>query len=360
MNTKYYPVLKTSVSELRALKSLRDHDFSSVVPLFELTKSRKSKHNQGCDVYRKIDELAKIMDDKPFILDLTNEESLSNEQIDSFFDEDNSFYNWTNFIHRIIDDKKVNVIPTILAYEDSEPISLYKQARRLLEKCEKICIRLSVQWAGEDITYELIQLASELEDVIIVIDLGLTRRDEYDTNINDARSIIEEILATDESIDIVLVSSSFPSSVVQEVPKKENMSNKIEMFTRKIYEELSDLYPGIIYGDYGCIHPFRGESKPMVWIPRIDYPYSHYLAFERCRREDGGYIECAIQISSLPDYKKHRIDCWGIDEIDSASEGFLNGKNPSFWISVRSNIHMTRMARLIQKENTLQSRVSNF
>ncbi|EGQ8513475.1 beta family protein, partial [Vibrio parahaemolyticus] len=50
MNTKYYPLLKSTVSELRALKSLEERDLSNIIPVFELTKSRKSKNNLGSDV----------------------------------------------------------------------------------------------------------------------------------------------------------------------------------------------------------------------------------------------------------------------------------------------------------------------
>ncbi|PSU69842.1 hypothetical protein C9J22_13265 [Photobacterium phosphoreum] len=361
MNIKYYPVLKTSISELRALKKIKSDDFNHVIPIFELTKSRKSKNNQGCDVYKKVDELIDIMNSKPFILDLTGEESLTNEQIESFFDDSNSFYNWTEFVRRIVEEKSANVIPTILAYEDSEKSTLQQQAERLNKYCNTLCIRLSVDLVCDEITQILIELASELDDVIVVIDLGLIRQDEYKLKLNDAKDLLEDILANDDSLVIICVASSFPSSVVQEVPKKEKMSSEIHMYSRDVYEELKKIDSELIYGDYACIHPFRGESRPMVWIPRVDFPYKNKLAFERCSRDDGGYQECARKMRLSKEYENNYIDCWGVNEINSSAVGIVNGKSPSYWISVRSNIHMSRMIKLLIDDNSnLQESVSNF
>lgn len=350
MNSNYYPLLKTSISELRALKSVYSKDFSYITPIFELTKSRKSKKNQGCDVYKKVDELSTIMGNKSFILDLTNEESLTNDQIESFFDDDNAFYNWTDFIQRIVEEKNVSVIPTVLAYEDTDIDTLRIQAKRLNDYCEKICIRLSVDLVSEEITENLIQLASEMENVVVIVDLALTRQPEYELKLKDASDLIQDIICVDDSLDIILVTSSFPSSVVQEVPKKEKMSSEIRMYSQDIFNELLKVDAELIYGDYGCIHPYRGESKPIIWVPRVDFPYQNKLLFERCSRDDGGYEICAERIRSTQEYGINYIDSWGCNEIDSASVGVVNGKSPSYWISVRANIHMTRMARSVQNK----------
>ncbi|MEZ9005604.1 beta family protein [Vibrio splendidus] len=341
----YYPLVKTTVSELRAIKSLSPDDFKHVIPIFELTKSRKSKNNQGCDVYKKVDELLDIMKENEFILDLTNEESLTNEQIESFFDDDNAFFNWTEFIRRIVEEKGANVTPMILAYEDSDKSTLMAQAARLLKQCNRVCIRLGVELVTEPIVDELLAVALELEGVVVVIDLGYTREEELNTKINDANDLIQDVIAIDGDFEIVAISSSFPSSVVQVVPRQEKMSSKFQMYSKQIFSSLQKYDPELQYGDYACIHPFRGESRPMIWVPRVDYPYLNHVRFERCSRDDGGYATCAERIVEDSVFHEHRIDCWGCDEIQSAANGDVNGKSPSYWISVRSNIHMTRVIR---------------
>lgn len=345
MNSKYFPLMKTTVSELRALKSIQSQDFEHVTPIFELTKSRKSKNNLGSDVYKKIDELLEIMGNNEFILDLTNEVSLTNDQIESFFDDDNAFYNWSEFIRRVTEDKGANVTPMILAYEDSTKDVLMTQATRLLKSCNRVCIRIGVELVTEPIVDELLEVASELEHVVIVIDLGYTRMEELNRNLNDANDLIQDILAVDNNLEIVMISSSFPSSVVQIVPKKEKMSSKFPMYSKQIFASLKKHDPNLQYGDYACIHPYRGESKPMIWVPRIDYPYLNHVKFERCSRDDGGYAKCAEVLVKDPVFNEHSINCWGCDEINSAANGKVNGKSPSYWISVRSNIHMTRVIR---------------
>lgn len=345
MTSNYYPLLKSTVSELRALKLISETDLERIVPIFELTKSRKSKNNPGCDVYKKIDEILDIVGSSEFILDLTNEESLTNSQIESFFDEDNAFYNWTDFIKRIREEKQANVTPMILAYDDSNLDTLRTQADRLLKVCNRVCIRIPVELVADPIAEHLITLAAEIQKVLIVVDLGYVREDSLRTKMFDAADLLSDILCEDDSLTTVMLASSFPASVVEVVPPKEKMSSHFPMFSLQLYDYLRKTDPELQYGDYACIHPYRGEARPMVWIPRIDYPYDHKVMFERTRREDGGYEKCAINIEANPNYKRNYIDCWGCKEIDSAAKGILNGRSPSYWISVRANIHMTRMAR---------------
>ncbi|EOS8317900.1 beta family protein [Vibrio parahaemolyticus] len=346
MSSRYYPLLKSTVSELRALKLLDEDDLVRTTPIFELTKSRKSKNNPGCDVYKKVDEILEIVGDLEFILDITNEESLTNDQIESFFDDSNAFYNWTDFVRRIRTEKKANVVPMVLAYDDSEKDTLMLQARRLLKYCSRVCIRIPVELVGDEIVETLIEVAAELEDVLIIVDLGYVRDDtNLGVKMQDGAELLRDVLAIDDSLETVMLASSFPASVVSVVPNKEKMSSSFKMYTYQIYQYLLKTDPDLQYGDYACIHPYRGEARPMIWIPRIDYPYDSKVLFERCRREDGGYEVCASNIVADPNYSKNRIDCWGCNEIDDAANGILNGKSPSYWISVRSNIHMTRMVR---------------
>ena len=68
------------------------------------------------------------------------------------------------------------------------------------------------------------------------------------------------------------------------------------------------------------------------------------IYFSRNRREEGGYIECAKRIALLSHFKTDTLKCWGMTEIKKTSAGDPGGKSPSYWISVRSNIHMSRMA----------------
>ncbi|QXO16991.1 beta family protein [Vibrio ostreae] len=345
MSSKYYPLLKSTVSELRALKSLEERDLSNILPVFELTKSRKSKNNLGSDVYKKIDEILDIITDGEFVLDLTNEESLSNEQIESFFDDNNAFYNWTDFIRRIVEEKEANVIPMLLAYEDSSRRELKKQASRLFKFCDCISIRIPVELVSKPIVDELLCVVEEYSEIKVFIDLGYVNEANLSEKITQAEKLLNLVLHVDDGLDVVMLVSSFPSSVVALVPKDEKMSSKFPVYGQKIYNYLRKIDPELQYGDYACIHPYRGEPRPMIWIPRVDYPYDNHILFERSRREDGGYETCAAAVKNNPLYEKYYIDCWGTREIDSASKGTANGKSPSYWISVRSNIHMTRMSR---------------
>ena len=61
-----------------------------------------------------IERLADIIKNKPFILDVTTYKSLSNTEIDYFFNQANGFEYWVNFIKKIKKDNFSNVIPCII------------------------------------------------------------------------------------------------------------------------------------------------------------------------------------------------------------------------------------------------------
>ncbi|EGQ8513607.1 hypothetical protein GQ852_25115, partial [Vibrio parahaemolyticus] len=265
-------------------------------------------------------------------LDLTNEESLSNDQIESFFDDNNAFYNWTDFIKRIVEEKKANVIPMLLAYEDTSRTELIKQASRLFKVCDRISIRIPVELYSKPIVDELLCVVEEYSEIKVFIDLGYVHEANLSEKITQAEKLLGTVLHVDDGLDVVMLVSSFPSSVVALVPKDEKMSSKFPVYGQKIYQYLKKIDPELQYGDYACIHPYRGEPRPMIWIPRVDYPYDNHILFERSRREDGGYETCASAVTSNPLYQKYYIDCWGTKEIDSASKGVANGKSPSYWI----------------------------
>lgn len=82
-NCRYFPILKTSYAELKGYENLSDKEKDSIIPIFELTRSRITKNNSEGTLSLRMQDLFEKVGDRPFILDLTTEEALSNKEIDS-------------------------------------------------------------------------------------------------------------------------------------------------------------------------------------------------------------------------------------------------------------------------------------
>ncbi|MEY1195370.1 hypothetical protein AB7101_10230 [Providencia rettgeri] len=352
MPTNYYPILKTTIAEMRALKNLDSVIWERFTPILELTKSRKSKNNQESCVYRKIEEIKELVGKNEFILDLTSIESLSNEQIELFQSDINGFEHWCNFISDVRSNN-LNVVPVLIAYPDSSLEDLLLESKQLCTTVEKIAVRIPVCEPDlEDLFFTLQAFISQNYSEIgyLIFDSGYI----FD-GINDISPLLDIIysfyseLPEDFNGRIIFASSSFPASTLEKVTG-DKFNNSFPLQTFSLFERIvkklkvQGIDKKIFFGDYACIHPNRNESKAYNWIPRIDYPTVDMIYFSRNRREEGGYIECAKRITSLANFKIDALKCWGMTEIKKTSGGDPGGKSPSYWISVRSNIHISRMA----------------
>ncbi|WP_407906423.1 beta family protein [Escherichia coli] len=352
MPNNYYPILKTTIAEMRALKKLDFVAWRNITPILELTKSRKSKNNQESCVYRKIDEIKEIVGDNEFILDLTNIESLSNEQIESFQSDRNGFENWCSFISEVRE-SNLNVIPMLIAYPDNTIDDLVLEMQQLCAITQKIAVRIPICEPDLDELFIILRqiLCQNYAGIgYIIFDGGYIHDEIIDPLplVNIISSFCSE-LPDSFSGKVVFASSSFPASAIERVSGNK-FNNSFYLQTLPLFKRVVDglrdngVKKDIFFGDYACIHPNRNESKAYNWIPRIDYPTVDKIYFSRSRREEGGYIECAKMISSLSCFKNDSLQCWGMVEIRRTSAGSPGGKSPSYWISVRSNIHMSRMA----------------
>ena len=101
-----------------------------------------------------------------------------------------------------------------------------------------------------------------------------------------------------------------------------------------------------IYGDYAAIYPEPFEPQQMRWVPRIDLPTLTEWHYERRRPEQGGYVECAMEIMKLGDWDDgFASKAWGAQQIKltgnsgSPPQGF---NSPANWIAARVNMHIER------------------
>lgn len=332
----YYPLMKTRDAELRAYNTLSDKIKDLIIPIFELTKSRKTKLAPDGDIRRKMDYLSEILGEREFILDVTPDQLYTNPQIEDLLDETDGFYEWQYFLSAY---DELSIIPTVHIYDEDEFSEVEKFVIWASGKYKKLALR--VPPGLDSITTILNVIVGKMSDnceLILLIDSEFVSEDQQRYIVTQIIKTIEDASDIISEENIVVISTTFPRTPAS---LGDDDKGHFKIRELKIFEDCSGVYQ-VQYGDYASIHPRQYEMRGGTWIPRVDVSLDEEYIYTRYRREDGGYIVAAKKMLRTAAYRS--INCWGDNEIESAAKGEPNGKNPSYWISVRMCIHMTRRA----------------
>ena len=347
----YFPIIKTRDAELRCFNHINEEDFSKILPIYELTKSRKTKKAPDGDIYRRMKQIADIQGNRPFILDLSTNEKYSNPQIEQLLSEHDGFKEWQYFLFDL--HTELNVIPMVHLYEDDNGqfADVEEFVRTAATKTDFLAVRLPYDLSGEEVEYYLKPIVNNLGDsckLYVLLDAEYVRNkvssDVVDTFL-DACSGINAFEGKIE--DVIMLCTSFPSNVAQE--GGEDIAGSFKICEEDIYQGISEEFP-IKYGDYASINTEQIEMKGGTFVPRIDIASldGKSFTYKRYRRNNGGYVRCAIHtISDKESYKP--LGVWADDEITLAADENPSGISPSFWISVRMSYYIK--SRILLRES---------
>lgn len=347
MGFVYFPILKSRTSELRAYENLSIQAKQEMLPIIELTKSRISKSNPEGSIKKKIEEIKKILDSNLFILDLTTDDTLKNSQIDRMLlKSQNGYKEWVDFIKKIINTYNLKIIPCI-HYNPNRIEDVKLQIKQLGESIKNLPLALRFDAKDNDNPKYIENIKEFTKDCILILDGGYTEKS-LDFNL--------ESISKYNFKAIICAYSSFPSALP-------NNGEDVEIYPlteQKNYVLLKKQYPYIFYGDYACAHSIRYDTQARGWIPRIDIPLLDYhqrdiLYYCRCRTSERinteqAYQNCAKSLFKINEIKDSIDDSiWGFRVFDDAINGYVAGKSPSFWISVRMNIYITATLEKFQR-----------
>lgn len=338
----YFPNLKTSDSELRAVRFLDDSTKRRITPIFELTRSRKTKSLPNGSVHKRIEQLNEIYGKYKYILDLSTEEEIINSQIIDMFDEGGGYKNWINFLR---ENTNSNVYPCALYVEDGGKKNFQKQIERIVDIYGKVCLRTSV---ADESAVKLYNWTTEVSGIGNIITCGVlyfieeNRVRNYDSL---CRTYIERVIGNQIPDVMIFPGSSFPRYVTDREGGGD-LEGKFEALEITVERDLVRTFPNLPIhpSDFASVHPMRYPTGGGNWIPRIDIFDGTSIRYVRSRRDDGGYGSAAQSldakaIARLP-------DCWGKKQIQETIAGRVAGGSPSFWISVRINCWITQRASL--------------
>src|SRR5690242_2037532 len=95
---RYIPVVRTREAELKGLRELPSRILDDILPVVEITKSRRSKNNISAAVAKSVSAAVGIFSDRPFIADLTTLASQTNSEVEALLDHADGFAAWTAFV----------------------------------------------------------------------------------------------------------------------------------------------------------------------------------------------------------------------------------------------------------------------
>ncbi|MBN3239836.1 beta family protein [Pectobacterium versatile] len=335
----YFPLLKTRDAELKAISKLNDKYFDHILPIYELTKSRKTKIAPDGDIHRKMTLLNEIHGKRPFILDVTSNEKYLNYQLEQLLDESNAFYEWQYFINLYSD---MNIIPMIHLYDEDNFTEVEQFVKEISRTKDYLAVRLPYDLDSyKKYITPIVNNLSKTCKLYVILDgeqviKGLS--EDIIDGFSYACSELEEF--SSKIADIITICTSFPLSPASEGKDDHGSFPIVE---EMIFKNISKEY-AIKYGDYGSINIQQIEIKGGTFVPRIDIALDEEFIYKRYRRNAGSYILCAKKMMS--DTRYIRLDTWADDEIKSAAEGNPSGISPSYWIAVRMNYYMSSRVKL--------------
>lgn len=371
-NKKYGLLLKTGDAEMRALGQIKKELHKDFLPIVEITRGRKLKGVNQWPIQGRLNKLYEIFGGGEGIcVDLTSSEQLSCDEIRELYDPIDGYKKWRDFTEKIEREGALfNIIPCILAnFNDDNFTENYSlQVKEFMKKYPRIAYRSSLKDDGCYDDFSIIKpLLLEKEQLICIIDC------EYITS-GGWRSFSERVIARinntvnllGDKVSFIICSTSFPNNVSEighDISDSFHL-NEVDLFENvksNINESIS-----IMYGDYGSINPIRNDDITMArgWVPRIDVPLQNLIYYYRERRGDKDAYVPRFAIAGKSNNKTPKEDYsvvytrvaktaikdrrfpntlttnWGVNQIQACANGASPGANPSFWISVRMNIHI--------------------
>lgn len=333
---KYIPVLRTREAEMKGLANVKPRELDLLLPVLELTRSRRTTTNTNGAVSKCVDRAQEILQGRPYIADLTSMAAQTSAEISALLDPSDSFRNWTDFVASSL---PRNCIPAVHLTEPFDQATFAEQANRLWATNQALAIRVPIDYAHVS---EVAAALAPGNPIVVLADAEYIKPSQAPITATKCHNVLAAFAG--KAALAASVCSSFPSSVT--VPEYGGDAHgEFDLAEVQVSEFIKARgLPGtsIVHGDYALIHPLDFEGTVTNWVPRVDVPLEFKVFYHRVRRPEGGYVEAAVR--ALGDRRYVPLDCWGDQNVRDAAAGSPSGRSPAHWISVRVNFHITRQA----------------
>ncbi len=377
----YHLVLKTGDSEIRAWRNLSQERQSLVSVHCEITRGRKkpNKDKSAPSEYNinKVFDVIQtdFQDCEVCVVDITREPTLRSTETENLGKPQNGYADWVAAVNRLYENNP-KVRPTLIVNPDDGDdfetfqTDIFSQFDAFSNTFGLISYRASVLH-DESFVDDLLMLADKVNAYVaegnifeVLLDFECIQPSTATLHASYVAPIIREIRAAIPGVRIVSVGTSFPKSVTDLGGDDTDAFRLEEIY---LHEEINRTHnQPVEYGDYGSINPIRNDFNPPVGIhlrARIDFPTDKQTIFYHrvapsIDKERNVLLSPRVAMYKaaaklvVSDAKFSPVgDSWGCDKIVEAAEKSPEGKSPSFWISVRMEVHICRRIDAISSRN---------
>lgn len=362
MDEKYCLIVKTGESEIRALENTNKNRCRKIFPLIELTRGRK-KTRDGIASFpfdKRLDKLKKVFEGQCVAIDVTGDENLSSRETNDLFVPQDGYKNWLGLLESLKQEESFSeIVPTILFNFDDPDYqkNLKAELISLEELFHSMLYRCSIEDEGcyDDIEFICNTIGAGTK-LYVVIDCEYVPQAMQNNVVEKCRQRIKNMKSLlRENDEIIVCSTSYPKNVSE---LGDFATDTFSLSEIGIYNICKEEFPKLIYGDYGSINPIRNDTVVMArgWIPRIDVPTETHIYYCKERRPRGvtsyagTYMLVAQEVKKHKDFPRDLDDVWGIQQIHSCASKYVPSSIPSFWISVRMNIHIAQQLKRLNRQ----------
>ena len=342
MDHLYTPVIRTRTAELRGLRELDPRVREKILPLLELTRSRRTSKNPGGEVRKSLESALEIFEAHPFIADLTSLQSQQNGEFESLLDPTNGFEAWVKFAHKYFPPQCIPVVHLLEPF-DAEQFRI--QVVALRERFPLVALRVPTSYTEFPALLDTyMALTGGLTTTALVLDAGYVTRSNAAAALARFTEMLRQVNGR-PTLFTTTCCSSFPMSVVS--AGGEDDCDEFPLLETWVDSELRKIWGGLKYGDYSAVHPTDFVGTVTNWVPRVDVMLDDKFYYYRYRRSDGGYTRAAADALRDPRYVP--LACWGDLNIRESAAGSPLGRSPSHWIASRINFHISRQVTRLMK-----------
>src|SRR5690348_4605300 len=207
-DVKYCPVISTRDAEARGFSELNKSTLDSLLPVMEITRSRRSRTNPDGDIHRSKDRLLSTLAGRPFVIDVSSLGSQSNTQTSELLDPANAFGNWTSFVGNHLPDEAV---PVIHLEDPFNTVGFLAQIGNIPVRFGVVALRLPLDYGY--IPEVVRAFNSVRRDCVVFIDAAYISESSRNAVVNQMTFLLP-LLAQLRPKIFAPLSSSFPSSVL--------------------------------------------------------------------------------------------------------------------------------------------------
>lgn len=329
---RYLPSIRSRQAELRGYSELRAETKGMLHPLVSL-----GKLGRVADARRVLETISQRVGQ--CFLDLNTFAGQACEQWNELCDPTDNYKRW-----RDLAASTVGATPVALLRDGATERPFIRQVLLIEEDFGVVVIRSRRPAQDLPSLQAALSAVNDVNNVLIILDLGYVRG-ALEPKETEARRVISALRTTDPTARIAVISSSYPRAISVYGDQRGSLA----IIERDLHAQIGGDEVAI-YGDHASIYPEPFEPSISRWVPRVDYCTDYAWLYERRREDAGGYVQCARQIVSSPDWEPAFAErAWGAEIIRrTATNGAVEGGfgAPGNWIAARVNMHIERQAAL--------------